>query len=397
MTRPTPRRLWKYVAGPLHLTAYFRGPGDGRAQPQIPATVLVWAFVVGQVLRECSFHGVEAFVRSPARRALRVAQGFGDDALAYFTERLELGPTRTALAGTVRRAKRNKAFSASGWIGVAVDGTGAGHGQTPGCPLCHPVRDAQGEDSGYLHHFVMLSVVGTGLTLPFDVEPYGPGDSEYGAGQRLLQRAIPQVGRRFADYVVADGEFATAPFLHVAGDLGLRVVARLKGNLPTLLAAAEARFTPQPPTLTFVDRGERIELWDADDFDPWESLRWPTVRVLRYRQHKADGTVVEAYWLTDFPSARVGSRLLYRFAKSRWEIENEGFNDGKTRYGLEHIRHHHANSMLVVWLLTLFALTIERLYRLRYLHRGRHRPATPIEFLRMLRLSLCPPRPVDTS
>ena len=120
------------------------------------------------------------------------------------------------------------------------------------------------------------------------------------------------------------------------------------------------------------------------------------MRVLRYRQHKADGRVVEAYWLTDLPSARVGSRLLYRFAKSRWEIENEGFNDGKTRYGMEHLRHHHANSVLVMWLLTIFALTIERLYRLRYLHRGRHRPATPIEFLRMLRLSLAPPRPLDT-
>jgi hypothetical protein len=121
------------------------------------------------------------------------------------------------------------------------------------------------------------------------------------------------------------------------------------------------------------------------------------VRVLRYRQHKADGTVVEAYWLTDLPVARVSSRLLYRFAKSRWEIENEGFNDGKTRYGLEHIRHHHANSLLVGWLLTIFALTIERLYRLRYLHRGRRRPATPIEFLRLLRLSLCSPTPIDAS
>jgi hypothetical protein len=377
------------------LTAYFRGPGDGRGRPQIPAAVLVWALVLGQVLRECSFHGVEALVRSPARRALRVARGFGDDALGYFTERLEPGPTRTALAATVRRAKRNKAFSPSRWIGVAVDGTGAGHGQAAGCTLCHPVRNAEGQ-VGYLHHFVLISVVGTGLALPFDVEPYGPGDSEYVAGQRLLQRAVAQVGRRFADYVVADGAFATAPFLHVAGDLGLRVVARLKDNLPTLFAAAVARFTTQPPTLTVEERGERIELWDADDFDPWEPLRWPTVRVLRYRQHKADGRVVEAYWLTNFPPARVGSRLLYRFAKSRWEIENEGFNDGKTRYGMEHIRHHHANSLLVMWLLTVFALTIERLYRLRYLHRGRHRPATPIEFLRMLRLSLCSPRPLDT-
>jgi hypothetical protein len=378
------------------LAAYFRGPGDGRRQPQIPAAVLVWALVLGQVLRECSFHGVEALVRSPARRALRVARRFGDDALAYFTERLDPGPTRTALGATVRRAKRNKAFSPSRWIGVAVDGTGAGHGQAAGCPLCHPVRDGQGQVLGYLHHFVMISVVGTGLALPFDVEPYGPGDSEYVAGQRVLQRAVAQVGRRFADYVVADGEFATAPFLHVAGDLGLRVVARLKDNLPTLFAAAVARFTPQPPSLIVEDGGERIELWDAADFDPWETLRWPTVRVLRYRQHKADGRVVEAYWLTDFPSARVGSRQLYRFAKSRWEIENEGFNDGKTRYGMEHLRHHHANSVLVMWLLTIFALTIERLYRLRYLHRGRHRPATPIEFLRMLRLSLGPPRPLDT-
>jgi hypothetical protein len=397
VTRPTPRRLWKYVCGPLRLTAYFRGPGDGRGRPHISAAVLVWALVIGQVLRECSFHGVEALVRSPARRALRVARGFGDDTLAYFTERLDPAPTRAALAATVRRAKRNKAFSASRWIGVAVDGTGAGHGQGEGCPLCHPVRDPKGQVIGYLHHFAMISVVGTGLALPFDVEPYGPGDSEYGAGQRLLQRAVAQVGRRFADYVVVDGEFATAPFLHVAGAAGLRVVARLKDNLPTLLAAATARFTAQPPTLVFEESGERIELWDADDFDPWDTLQWTTVRVLRYRQHKPDGRVVEAYWLTDFPTVRVGSRVLYRFAKSRWEIENEGFNDGKTRYGMEHIRHHHANSLLVAWLLTLFALTIERLYRLRYLHRGRHRSLTPIEFLRQLRLSLSPPRPLDTS
>ncbi|MDQ5833566.1 MAG: hypothetical protein M3550_11000, partial [Actinomycetota bacterium] len=100
MRRPTPRRLWKYVWGPLRLAAYMRGPGDGRCRPQIPAAVLVWALVLGQVLREGSYHAVEALVRSPARRALGVERGFGDDALAYFTERLDPGPTRRALAAT---------------------------------------------------------------------------------------------------------------------------------------------------------------------------------------------------------------------------------------------------------------------------------------------------------
>ncbi len=31
---------------------------------------------------------------------------------------------------------------------------------------------------GHLHHFAMVSVVGAGLSLPVDVEPWGPGDCE---------------------------------------------------------------------------------------------------------------------------------------------------------------------------------------------------------------------------
>jgi hypothetical protein len=99
---------------------------------------------------------------------------------------------------------------------------------------------------------VLLSVVGTGLALPVDVEPYGPEDSEYNAGQRLLRRAVEPLGRRFADYVVVDGEFATAPFLHTVGDLGLSTVARLKGNLPELYQAAQRRFPSMIPTTVFL-------------------------------------------------------------------------------------------------------------------------------------------------
>jgi hypothetical protein len=69
-------------------------------------------------------------------------------------------------------------------------------------------------------------VVGAGLSLPFDVEPYGPKDSEYAAGQRLLRSAVSALGPRFADYLVVDAEYATSPFLHAAGD-------RSAGNRPT--------------------------------------------------------------------------------------------------------------------------------------------------------------------
>jgi hypothetical protein len=146
-----------------------------------------------------------------------------------------------------------------------------------------------------------------------------------------------------------------------------------------LYAAAQARFVSQTPHAIFEVEGDRIEVWDAEDFAPWEALQWPSVRVLRYRQHKPNGTVVEACWHTNFSIRQVGSLSLFRIAKSRWEIENQGFNEAKNLHELEHIAHHEPNSMLLSWLL-LLAMLIERLYRVRYLHRGDHgaRPRIPI-------------------
>jgi hypothetical protein len=393
---PSPRRLKKYVAKCLRLKSYLQAPGDGRREGRIPAAALLWALLMGALLRRAAFAAIEALVCSRARRALDVARSFGDDALGYFTERLDPAVSRRAVVTALRQAKRHKAFDDCRFIGLVVDGTGAGRSQEKLCDLCRPYRNKKREILGYHHKLVMISVAGTGLTLPLDVEPYGPGDSEYNAGRRLLRRAVSNLGRRFADYVVADGDFATAPFLHDAGDLGLFVVARLKNNLPELFAAAQKRFLSEPPHQVFRQGKDRVEIWDNDDFDPWETLRWETVRVVRYLQHKPDGTVYEAYWLTDFPRQRVSSRAIFRMAKSRWEIENQGFNDAKNRYGFEHLCHHERHSLLVVWLLTCLALTVERLYRVRYLHRGTHPVRTAIHLLLLLQLSLGRPVPAVT-
>ena len=211
MKGPTPRRLWNYVTRCLDLRSYFQSPGDGRPQPQIPAKALLWSMLIGQVLRSSAFLAVERLVRSSARRALVVSKSFSDDTLGYFTERLDPRFTRTALARVLWRAKRNKAFETSGGIGLAVDGTTVGWCTNSGCSLCRPHRNTEDEIAGYQHHVVLASVVGTGLSLPFDVEPYGPGDSEYAAGQRLLRRAIDHLGVRFA---ASSWWMGDSPLLH---------------------------------------------------------------------------------------------------------------------------------------------------------------------------------------
>jgi hypothetical protein len=394
---PHVQQIQNYACHCLGLKSYFQRPGDGRAHPHIPARDVVWAVVTGRILRVASFLRLEWLAHSPVRAELGLAGPFGDDALAYCTARMDPETTRLALARALHQAKRNKAFENSRFIGLALDGTGAGRTYKEACSLCDPIKDPKGEVHGHLHHFVLISVVGVGdLTLPVDVEPYGPGDSEYAAAQRLLRRAVGHLGPRFADYVVGDGEYATAPFLHTTDAVGLPVVARLKENLPLLAAAVRTRFDGQAPHAVFQEGEDRVEVWDYDHFDSWETLDWPQVRVLRYRQHKPDGTVVQAEWLTDFPIAQLGSWSFYRIAKSRWEIENQGFNDGKKRYGMEHICHHEPTSILIVWLLMLLAMVIERLYRIRYLHRGEHGIRSAADLCTHLWLTLGTRSPPDS-
>lgn len=242
----------------------------------------------------------------------------------------------------------------------------------------------------------MMSVVGCGLPLPFDIEPYGTGDSEYAAGQRLLARAVNGLGalRRLpgGGWGVRHGSLSARrrPGWRTRGGPPERQSPGITGRRGEALR-------PRPPTRVYRDGQHRVEIWDAEDFDPWETLDWEMVRVIRYRQRKPDGTVVQADWLTNFSSRKVGSLSLYHMAKSRWEIENQGFNDAKNRYGLQHICHHAANSILLNWLLTFLALVIERLYRVRYLHRGTHPVRSAEELCRLLWLGLSNPRTLDSS
>jgi hypothetical protein len=145
---PTPRRLHKYVAKCLGLKSYLRSPGDGRLQVRIPATTLLWALLMGALLRRAAFAAIEALVRSRARRALDVSQSFGDDALGYFTARLDPALTRRAAVTAVRQAKRHKAFDDCRFIGLALDGTSAGRSRKKVCDLCRPYRNKQREILG---------------------------------------------------------------------------------------------------------------------------------------------------------------------------------------------------------------------------------------------------------
>lgn len=388
-----------YASTTLRLDGFFSRPGDGRKRPQIPARELVRAQLGGHLLRVSSFHGIERLVTAGAARGLGSSRIFSEDTLAYFNARLESGGPRRALIGAAKQAKRNKVFRGAARLGLAIDGSGAGRcsAKSKVCALCRPYHDANNKLVGHKHELTMIAAVGGAVMLPLDVEPYGQGEAELTAGIRLLQRTARALGPRFADYVVADAKYAAASFLREVTALGLHAVVRLKDNLPDLHGRAMVRFHGRPPDRRIQHEGSEVEIWDDASFRPWEGLSWPCVRVLRYRYISADGELVDAYWLTDYAPAAISSEALFRVAKSRWQIENQGFNDAKNRYGMEHICHHDANALTVGWLLLLLSLVIERLYRLCFLHRGSHACTSAANLVALLWLALGRPSLHDTS
>jgi len=119
--------------------------------------------------------------------------------------------------------------------------------------------------------------------------------------------------------------------------------------------------------------------------------------VIFYRRHKPNAQVVAAYGLTNFSMAAVSARTKYDMAKSRWEIENPGFHDAKSRYDFQPSGSTTPTPCCCAGCLSVLALTIERLYRLRYLHRGSHRVRTAAPFCLALWLSLSEPPVFESS
>ena len=70
MKGPHVRQIQNYACHCLGLKSYFQRPGDGRRHPHIPARDLVWAVVIGHILRVASFLRLEWLAHSPVRAEL---------------------------------------------------------------------------------------------------------------------------------------------------------------------------------------------------------------------------------------------------------------------------------------------------------------------------------------
>ena len=356
------------------LTAELR---DSRARPRIPASAVGRGVLVMQLSRLGSFHALEQ------TRPSRFWRGFlggalpSADTMGRVCERMDVSGIRRIQHQLYARLKRGKALRppAHGLMAAVLDAHETHATRRRCCSGClvRSIHTARGEEKEYYHRIVCLVLACQDQCFAMDVEPMQAGEDEVRAGMRLVDRAVAEYPRAF-DVVAGDGLYARSDFFNHVKELGKEAIAVLKDEQRDLLQDARSLWASVPPAVEEAGALRR-EMWDISGFKTWPQCRH-AVRVIRSRERRRvrrqlDDKVREEtsdwVWVTTLTESQAGTAAAVQIGHSRWNIENQGFNELVNRWHADHIYRHHPAAILVLWLMAFLALNLFEAFYLRNL------------------------------
>jgi hypothetical protein len=296
---------------------------------------------------------------------------FHGDTLHYLLKRIEPMDLhehlRKPLIKRLLRKRCLESFRLQGhWYEIAVDGTGYRVFHKRHCKHCLKRKLEHG--TVYLHQVLEAKLVLPGLGMALSVgtefienenEDVSKQDCEWKAFQRLAKRLkgdFPQLNI----CLTIDGLYLSKPMIDVCQRNRWHYFITFKeGSASALFEEYEALLKLAPENALREQRGDAVANYRwINDID-WDDR---VVHVLENRERTAKGEK-RFVWATDF---RVDSEnvedLEQNGGRSRWIIENQGFNVQKNGgYGLEHAFSNNNTAMKNFYLLTQIAHTFNQL------------------------------------
>jgi len=277
---------------------------------------------------------------------------------------------RRQLKTIYRKLKRRKALSPSSHdnlYALVIDGHESSASYLRCCKDCLTRRinkNTPRERTQYYHRLVMGALVCKRFTVLLDAEMQIKGENEVRTAQRLLARLLRDYPRAF-DLVVADGLYAQAPFFKTVRAAGKHVIAVLKDE-GRELARDVLGLCKCVKSHLLNTRTTKRQVWDIEELASWPQVGMP-VRVVRSQEtttvRRQNGGALHTQtthwmWVTTINSSCLPARQLIDIAHERWNIENNAFNELVTYWHADHVYKHHANAILLFWLMTMLAYNL---------------------------------------
>lgn len=368
------RRLAAYLERVFEFRHEVDSLQDTRRRPQIGiASVWLCCFAMFAV-RLRSFNAIEQELRRPKRWERFVGRRKPSaDTMGRVCGQISLDSLRRFLVHVNRRAWRAKTVHRRPgelYRVVAVDGHELRASRARCCGQCL-VRDlkvGQGTVREFYHRVVVAQWVGVTPPGILDVELVLPGEGEVVAARRLLERVFRAYGR-LIDVVCGDAIYLEAPFCRMVLEANKHFVVVMKQQARELYQDADKLrnlSAPQP----VVDGAKTSRLWDLPDLSSFTTLGrqvrvvWAEEATTKWKivggekQNVVEGNTW--IWVTDLPATSVPAIKIARWGHDRWDLENRGFNELSTLWGMDHCFVH--NPVAIQTLLLTLAIAFLTTY-----------------------------------
>ncbi len=256
----------------------------------------------------------------------------------------QLAALRPRLLRTLHRQKQLSDALLLGHLMVVSDGTGIFSSTTYHCEQCLTQKHKDGP-TVYLHNVLEAKVItwcGLALSVMTEMQ-LNPADGKFDkqdCENKAFKRLLPRIKEEFPQqrFVhLLDSGYCNGPAFKAIESIGHKFICCFKpGCIPTLYeeALTLAQREPQNRLARTIGSARhpvrQVFTW-VNDLE-YQGLRLSFVLC---RETKDDTTTTFA-WLTDFHVDRDTVIIIAQGGRKRWTIENEGFNEQKTGYELEH-------------------------------------------------------------
>ena len=242
-----------------------------------------------------------------------------------------------------RQKKLQDALLLGHWM-VVSDGTGIFSSSTYHCEQCLTQSHKDGSKT-YLHNVLEAKVItwnGLALSVMHEMQlnpesgKYDKQDCESKAFKRLLPRlkeAFPQ--QRIAHLL--DALYCNGPTFKAIEEAKHKFICCFKpGSIPTLYEEA-LTLSRLNPGNRIVQRSGPKHRQTVQEFTWVNGLEHDEVQLdFVMCRETVDGETKTFAWLTDFQVDRDNVIIIAQGGRKRWIIENQGFNEQKTGYEMEH-------------------------------------------------------------
>ena len=213
----------------------------------------------------------------------------------------------------------------------------------------------------YYHSFVAFILAGEKFATMLDIEPIIPGQGELTSAYRLLSRVCVNYPKAF-EVVAGDALYLAGNIFKLLKSHRKYGIAVLKDETRQLYEEALALSDIVEPIIYTNDK-TTYRVWEHKIGGLWDSykkevtvIKSEETKTLRGTEEKADWM-----WVTNLPSTGNLENMV-RICHSRWQIENQCFNETVNIWALDHIYRHSANAILAFILFLFIAVNIVNIF-----------------------------------